>query len=64
MCGKENNECWYSEGFYTGIGCYKVRLLVFPNGVGNSKSTHLSVYINLMPGAVFPLNIITEPTGR
>ncbi len=55
--GKENDEVWYSEGFYTGIGGYKVRLNIVPNGVG---SAHLSVYINLMPGAnddtiVFPL---------
>ncbi len=55
-----SNEIWYSEGFYTGIGGYKVRLRVDPNGDGSGNSTHLSVYINLMPGAnddtiVFPL---------
>ena len=49
--GKDNNERWYSEGFYTGIGGYKIRLIVYPNGNGDAKSTHLSVYINLMPGA-------------
>ena len=46
---KDNNENWYSEGFYTGIGGYKVRLNIYPNGDG--KSTDLSVFINLMPGA-------------
>ena len=43
-----------------GIGGYKVRLRVDPYGYGGGKSTHLSVFINLMPGAnddtiVFPL---------
>ena len=48
--GKENNEDWFSEGFYTGIGGYKVRLIISPNGFGVAKSTHLSVFVNLMPG--------------
>ena len=49
--GKDNNDDWFSEGFYTGIGGYKVRLNIYPNGGGKSESTHLSVFINLMPGA-------------
>ncbi len=58
--GKESDEVWYSEGFYTGVGGYKVQLRVVPNGSGDGKSTHLSVFIKLMPGAnddtiVFPL---------
>ena len=58
--GKENNEVWFSATFYTGIGGYKVRLNIVPNGYGSGKSTHLSVSINLMPGVnddtiVFPL---------
>ena len=48
---KEKNEKIFSEGFYTGIGGYKVRLGMYPNGAGDGKSTHLSMFINLMPGA-------------
>ena len=42
---------WHSNGFYTGLGGHKVRLQVFPNGYGDGKSSYISVYINLMPGA-------------
>ena len=41
---------WYSSGFYTSSGGYKIRLNVDANGYGNAKDTHTSCFINLMPG--------------
>ena len=48
---KELDKKWFSIGFYTKIGGYKARLLIYLNGDGIGKSTHMSVYISLMPGA-------------
>ena len=47
---KKQNEEWYSPGFYTSPGGYKMRLKVYPNGDSNGKGTHVSCYICLMPG--------------
>ncbi len=49
--GKEKNETLVSDGFYTGVGGYKVFLKLFPNGIYSGRSTHMSVFANLMPGA-------------
>ena len=43
---KEENEGWYSPGFYTSPVGYKMELHVYPNG----DSTHVSCFICLMPG--------------
>ena len=48
---KTSNETWYSDGFYTEVGGYQIRLEVCPNGYDVGESSHLSVFINLMPGA-------------
>lgn len=47
---KARNGIWYSDAFYTGPGGYKVRLKVHPNGIREYKSTHMSVFINILPG--------------
>ena len=45
---------WYSSGFYTSAGGYKIHLVIFAKGcgdnVGDSEGTHISCFINLMPG--------------
>ena len=38
---------WYSNGFITNTGGYKVRLKVDPTG---SRGTHMAVYTEIMPG--------------
>ena len=40
----------YTNAFYTHSDGYKMRLLVYPNGVGDCSGTHLSVYLCLMNG--------------
>ena len=47
---KETNTPWYSPGFYTSPGGYKMSLCVYPNGNGTGKGTHLSCFTCLMPG--------------
>ena len=47
---KEENEDWYSDGFYTSPGGYKMSLNVIVNGHGISKGIYVSCYICLMPG--------------
>ena len=44
---KEIGTSWYSPGFYTSSGGYKMSLLVYPNG---TDGTHLSCFICFMPG--------------
>ena len=46
----EENEEWYSPGFYTSPGGYKMSLGVDPNGYGEAEGTHVSCYIHLMAG--------------
>ena len=50
----EGKEMIYSDPFYTktetdGFG-YKLKVLIYPNGIGDAKNTHLSVYIIIMKG--------------
>ena len=47
---KSLNSSWYSAGFYSSPGGYKIRLSVDAGGCGDGRSTHLSVFINIMPG--------------
>ena len=47
---KCNNELWYSPGFYTSPGGYKMSLHVYANGFGDSKDTHVLCFIRLMSG--------------
>ena len=47
---KESDTTWYSPDFYTHLGGYKLFLEVDANGCNDSKCTHVSYFINLMPG--------------
>ena len=47
---KRDEDQWLSSGFYTSPGGYKLRLNVDANGYGSGKGTHVSCFINLMPG--------------
>ena len=47
---KQENKDWYSPGFHTSPGGYKMRLSVDPNGYGDAEGTHVSCYICLMSG--------------
>ena len=47
---KVNNKTWYSSGFYTHNGGYKMCLNVDANGDSNGEGTHVSVYLYLMKG--------------
>ena len=47
---KCNNEEWYSPGFYTSPGGYKMSLCVYANGNDDGEDTHVSCYICLMSG--------------
>ena len=47
---KRDEDQWLSSGFYTSAGGYKLRLNVDANGYGSGKGTHVSCFINLMPG--------------
>ena len=39
-----------SAPFYTGEYGYNVKIILFPNGSGSGKNTHLSLFISLMKG--------------
>ena len=41
---------WYSSGFYTSAGGYKLNVLIDANGNDDGKGTHVSCYVYLMPG--------------
>ena len=47
---KRDEDQWYSSLFYTSAGGYKIRLSLDAIGRGTGKGTHLSCYVNLMPG--------------
>ena len=47
---KEEEEDWYSPGFYTSPGGYKMSLNVITNGTSKGKGTHVSCFICLMAG--------------
>ena len=45
-----DNDKWFPPPFYTHPNSYKVCLLVYVNGDGLGKGTHLSVHVCLMWG--------------
>ena len=47
---KDSNRTWYSPGFYTHLGGYKLRIVIYANGSTSGKGTHVSCFINLVPG--------------
>ena len=47
---KVSNKTWCSPGFYTHPCGYKMCLLVYANGQGDGKGTHVSVFLCLMKG--------------
>ena len=42
---KETNEKVYSQPLYTSSGGCRLRIIVYPNGYGNGKDTHISVLV-------------------
>ena len=47
---KKLNAEYYSAPFYSSSNGYKMQLVVFANGNGKRKGTHVSVFVNLMKG--------------
>jgi len=47
---KEKNGTFFSKPFYTHPGGYHMCIRVDPNGVGNGKCTHVSVFTKLLEG--------------
>ena len=47
---KKSEDIWLSPPFYSHIGGYKMCISVYANGCGAGEDTHLSVYLNMMPG--------------
>ena len=47
---KQDDNPWYSSGFYTSAGGYKFYIRIDANGNDNGKGNSVSCYINLMPG--------------
>ena len=47
---RASNEIWYSPGFYTHTGGYKMCLCVYANGDSDVEGTHVSVFMYLMKG--------------
>ena len=51
--GKNKNDDtnnWYSPGFSTHVGGYKMCIRVDANGQGNGKGTHVSLFVYMMKG--------------
>jgi TNF receptor-associated factor 4 len=47
---KTNNLLFKSDPFYSHADGYKMTLIVRPNGIGDRKGTHVSLYLHLLPG--------------
>jgi len=47
---KDRNEIFSSTSFYTHTGGYRMCVLVVPNGHGDVKGTHMSVFVKLLEG--------------
>ena len=50
--GKNKNDDtdWYSPGFSTHVGGYKMCIRIDANGWGNGKGTHVSLFVYMMRG--------------
>ena len=44
------NYVWFSDPFYSHPGGYKMVIIVYPNGFGSKKGTHVSLYACLQRG--------------
>ena len=47
---QKDDESWFSPGFYTHIGGYKMCLKIDANGWAIGKGTHVSVFVYMMKG--------------
>ena len=47
---RKNDDIWYSPGFYTCPGGYKMCLAVYANGMYEGRGKCMSVYVHLMRG--------------
>ena len=47
---KKSSEMFHTSTFYTSLGGYKMCIRVHPNGNGDGKGTHVSVYAYLLRG--------------
>ena len=47
---KRSDDSFCTQPFYTSSSGYHIRIQVYPNGCGKGKSSHVSVYIQLMQG--------------
>ena len=47
---KEDDDKWHSTPFYSGPKGYKMRIRVCANGYGEGWGTHVSVYVQIIPG--------------
>ena len=59
---KMYNSVYFSPSFYTHKNGYKMRLEVYPNGCGDGKGTHISLFARLLKGEndndlKWPMNI-------
>lgn len=48
---KKRKEIYYSDPFYTHPGGYNVCIAVYPNGISDGDSTHLSVRVKILRGS-------------
>ena len=47
---KNNNRDWFSEPFYTHPQGYRMCVHIYPNGFGNERGTHVSLFTHIMKG--------------
>ena len=47
---KDDSDKWYSPPFYSGPKGYKMRIKICANGHGEGCDTHVSVYVQIIPG--------------
>ena len=47
---KANSETFISSSFYVGLEGYHMTIKIYPNGIGDGKGTHVSVYAQFLGG--------------